>query len=93
MFLKFGPYMWMFNIYSKLIDCILIKIIVQYVCFVKGIGTSGSRERNVIILLSFQKSPRFPLTLPFSQLREKSSRDEDNNLQPYNFNILDEYVI
>jgi hypothetical protein len=50
------------------------KIIVQHVCFVKGRGTCGSGERNVNIWIDFRKSPRFSLTSPSSQLREKSSR-------------------
>jgi hypothetical protein len=33
-----------------------------------------SGERNVKILIDFRKSPRFSLTSPLSQLREKSSR-------------------
>jgi hypothetical protein len=50
------------------------KIIVQHVRFVNGRGTCGSGERNVKIWIDFRKSPRFSLTSPFSQLREKSSR-------------------
>ena len=46
----------------------------QHVCFVKGMGTCGSGERNVKILIDFRKSPRFSLTSPLSQLRKKSSR-------------------
>jgi hypothetical protein len=42
--------------------------------FVKGMGTCGSRERNVKIWIDFRKSPRFSLTSPLSQEREKSSR-------------------
>ena len=75
MFLKFDPYrVWCSIFYSKLVNCILFKIIVQPVCFVKGRGTCGSGERNVKILIDFRKSPRFSLTSPLSQLREKSSR-------------------
>jgi hypothetical protein len=40
----------------------------------KGRGTCGSGERNVKIWIDFRKSPRFSLTSPLSQLREKSSR-------------------
>jgi hypothetical protein len=64
MFLKFDPYrVWCSIFYSKLVNCILFKIIVQHIRFVKGRGTCD-----------FQKSPRFSLTSPLSQLREKSSR-------------------
>ena len=65
---------WCSIFYSKLVNCILFKIIVQHVRFVKGRGTCSSGERNVKILIDFPKSPRFSLTLPLSQLREKSSR-------------------
>ena len=44
--------------YSKIVDCILFKIIV---CFVEDRGTCGSRERNIKIS---KKSPRFSLTSP-----------------------------
>ena len=50
----------MFNFYSKLVNCILFKIIAQHVHFVKGRGTCGSGERNVKIWIDFRKSPRFP---------------------------------
>ena len=46
----------------------------QHVRFVKGRGTCDSGERNVKIWIDFRKSPRFSLTSPLSQLREKSSR-------------------
>jgi hypothetical protein len=42
--------------------------------FVKGRGTCGSGERNVKIWFNFRNSPRFSLTSPVSQGREKSSR-------------------
>jgi hypothetical protein len=75
MFLKFDPYrVWCSIFYSKLVNCILFKIIVQHVRFVKGRGTCGSGKRNVKIWIDFRKSPRFSLTLPLSQEREKSSR-------------------
>ena len=76
MFLKFDPYMVCCSIfYSKLVNCILFKIIVlQHVRFVKGRGTCGSGERKVKIWIDFRKSPRFSLTSPLSQEREKSSR-------------------
>jgi hypothetical protein len=68
MFLKYDPYrVWCSIFYSKLVDCILFKIIVQHVRFVKGRGTCGSGERNVKILIDFRKSPRFSLTSPLSQ--------------------------
>jgi len=39
MFLKFDPYRVLCSLlYSKLVNCILIKISVQHVCFVKGRG-------------------------------------------------------
>ena len=60
--------------YSKLIDCILFKIIVQNICFMKGRGTSDRGEINSKILLAFRKSPRFSFTLSLGQLKEKSSR-------------------
>ena len=75
MFLKCGPYrVWCSIFYSKLVNCILFKIIVQPLVFVKGRGTCGSAERNVKIWINFRKSPRFSLTSPLSQEREKSSR-------------------
>ena len=65
---------WCSIFYSKLVNCILFKIIVQHVRFVKGRGTCSSGERNVNFFIDFRKSPRFSLTSPLSQLREKSSR-------------------
>jgi hypothetical protein len=41
---------------------------------VKGRGICGSGERNVKIWIDFRKSPRFSLTSPLSQEKEKSSR-------------------
>jgi hypothetical protein len=74
MFLKFDPYrVWCSIFYSKLVNCILFKITVQHVRFVKGRGTCGSRERNAKIWIDFWKSPTFSLTSPLSQEREKSS--------------------
>jgi hypothetical protein len=74
MFLKYDPYrVWCSIFYSKLVNCILFKIIVQHVRFVKGRRTCISGERNVKILIDFRKSPRFSLTSPLSQLRENSS--------------------
>jgi len=62
MFLKFDPYRVSYSIfYSKLVDCILFKIAVQHLCFVKDRGTCGNGERSINILLAFQKSPRFSL--------------------------------
>jgi hypothetical protein len=73
MFLKFDPYrVWCSIFYSKLVNCILFKIIVQHVCFEKDRGTCGSGERNVKIWIDF-RNLRFSLTSPLSQLREKSS--------------------
>ena len=67
MFLKCDPY----RVYVQyFIPNILFKVIV----FVKGRGTCGSGERNVKIWIDFRKSPRFSLTSPLSQEREKSSR-------------------
>jgi hypothetical protein len=75
MFLKFDPYRVCCSIfYSKLVNCILFKIIVQHVRFVKGRETCSSGERKVKIWIDFRKSPRFSLTSPLSQEREKSSR-------------------
>jgi hypothetical protein len=72
MFLKFDPYrVWYSIFYSKLVNCILFKIIVQHVCFVKGRGTCGSGERNVKIWIDFWKSPRFSLTSPLSRERKR----------------------
>ena len=67
---------WCSIFYSKLINCILFKIIVQHVRFVKCRGTCSSGERNVKIWVDFQKSPRFSLTSPLSHEREKSSRPD-----------------
>jgi hypothetical protein len=73
MFLKFDPYrVWCSIFYSKLVNCILFKIIVQHVRFVKCRWTFGSGERNVKIWIDFRKSPRFSLTSPLSQERERS---------------------
>jgi hypothetical protein len=55
-------------------NIILFKIIVQHIRFVKGRETCGSGERNVKIWIDFRKSPRFSLTLPLSQEKEKLSR-------------------
>jgi hypothetical protein len=56
------PYrVWCSIFYSKLVNCILFKIIVQHVCFVKGMGTCGSGERNVIFCYWFSEvSQIFP---------------------------------
>jgi hypothetical protein len=70
-FLKCDPYrVWCSIFYSKLVNCILLR---SLFVFVKGRGTCGSGERNVRIWIDFRKSPRFSLTLPLSQEREKSS--------------------
>ena len=75
MFLKFDPYrVWCSIFYSKLVNCILLKITVQHIRFVKDTGTCNSGERNVKIWIDFRKSPSFSLTSPLSQEREKSSR-------------------
>ena len=72
MFLKCDPYrVWCSIFYSKLVNCILLR---SLFVFVKGRGTCGSEERNVKIWIDFRKSPRFSLTSPLSQEREKSSR-------------------
>jgi hypothetical protein len=72
MFLKCDPYrVWCSIFYSKLVNCILLR---SLFVFVKGRGTCGSRERNVKIWIDFWKSPRFSLTSPLSQEREKPSR-------------------
>jgi hypothetical protein len=74
MFLKIDPYRGWYSIfYSKLINCILFKIFVQHICFVKGRWTCSVCKRNDNILLAFLKSPRFSLTSPLRQLREMSS--------------------
>ena len=41
--------------------------------FLRSLCSSGSGERNVKIWINFRKSPRFSLTSPLSQEREKSS--------------------
>jgi hypothetical protein len=72
MFLKCDLYrVWCSIFYSKLVNCILLR---SLFVFVKGRGTCGSGERNVKFWIDFRKSPRFSLTLPLSQEREKSSR-------------------
>jgi hypothetical protein len=72
MFLKCDPYrVWCSIFYSKLVNCILLR---SLFVFVKGRGTCGSGEKNVKIWIDFRKSPRFSLTSPLSQEREKSSR-------------------
>jgi hypothetical protein len=56
MFLKFDPNrVWCSIFHSKLVNCILFKIIVQHVRFVKGRGTFGSRERNVTYMWILKK--------------------------------------
>ena len=40
--------------------------------FVKGRGTCGNGKRNAKIWIDFRKSPRFSLTSPLSQERERS---------------------
>jgi hypothetical protein len=89
MFLKFDPYRVRCSIfYSKLVNSILFKIIVQDVRFVKGRGTCGSGERNVKISIDFRKSPRFSLTSPLSQEIEKSSRPAFTMCgEPYLYNM------
>ena len=58
--LKFDPFrVWCSIFYSKLVNCILFKIIVQHVCFLKDRGTCGSEERNVKIWIDFRKSQIF----------------------------------
>ena len=75
MFLKCDPYrVWCSIFYSKLVKCILLRSLCNTFVFVKGRGTCCSRERNVKIWIDFRKSPRFSLTSPLSQEREKSSR-------------------
>jgi hypothetical protein len=72
MFLKCDPHrIWCSIFYSKLVNCILLR---SLFVFMKGRGTCGSGERNVKIWIDFRKSPRFSLTSPLSQEREKSSR-------------------
>ena len=65
MFLKFDPFrVWCSIFYSKLIKCILFKIIVQHVRVVKGRGTCGSGERNIKIWSIFGSLPDFPSLHP-----------------------------
>jgi hypothetical protein len=72
MFLKCDLYrVWCSIFYSKLVNCILLR---SLFVFVKGRGTCGGGERNVKIWIDFRKCPRFSLTSPLSQEREKSSR-------------------
>ena len=75
MFLKCDPYRFdvQYFIPNSLIASFLRSQCSTFV-FVKGRGTYGSGERNVKIWMNFQKSPRFSLTSPLSQEREKSSR-------------------
>ena len=62
MFLKYDPYrVWCSILYSKLINCILFKMIMQHVRFVKGRGTFQSRERNVIFFYRFSEVPQILL--------------------------------
>jgi hypothetical protein len=70
MFLKYDPYrVWCSIFYSKLVNCILLR---SLFIFVKGRGTCCSGERNAKIWIDFRKSPRFSLTSPLSQERERS---------------------
>ena len=70
MFLKSDQYrVWCSIFYFKLVNCILLR---PMFVFVKGRGTCGSGERNVKIWINFRKSPRFSLTSPSSQERERS---------------------
>jgi hypothetical protein len=69
-FLKCDPYrVWCSISYSILVNCILLK---SLLVFVKGRGTCSSGERNIKIWIDFRKSPRFSLTSPLSQERERS---------------------
>ena len=62
MFLKYDPYrVWCSILYSKLINCILFKMIMQHVRFVKGRGTFQSRERNVNFFYRFSEVPQILL--------------------------------
>ena len=78
MFLKSDPYrVWCSIFYSKLINCIILRSLCStFVLWKVGEHAVAiySGERNVKILIDFRKSPRFSLTSPLSQLREKSSR-------------------
>ena len=69
MFLKFDQY----TFYSKLVDCILFKIIGQHICVVKGTFVGGHavvrKEKN----LKFSPLSQLSLTSSLNQLREKSS--------------------
>jgi hypothetical protein len=74
MFLKYDPYrVWCSIFYSKLVNCMLFKIIVQHVRFVKGRGGHVVVGKETF-LIDFRKSLRFSLTSSLSQLTEKSSR-------------------
>jgi hypothetical protein len=53
-----------------------LNFLVVHVHFVKGRGTCGSGERNFKIWIDFRKSPRFSLTSPLSQERERSQVDQ-----------------
>ena len=50
---------WCSIFYSKLVNCILLKIIVQHVRFVKGRGACGSGERNFKFGSIFRSLPDF----------------------------------
>jgi len=56
MFLKFELFrVWYSILYTKLVDCIFFKIVEQHICFVIGMGTYSSWERNVTISPSFSE--------------------------------------
>jgi hypothetical protein len=71
MFLKFNLFrVWYPIFYSKLVDCIFFKIVVQHFYVVKGRGHVVARKKKY--MQAFPKYHRISLTSPLYQLREKS---------------------
>ena len=65
MFLKFDPCrVWCSIFYSKLVNCILFKIIVQHIRFVKGRGTWDSGKETLKFGSIFGSLPDFPSLRP-----------------------------
>ena len=73
MFLNFDLHrVWYLIFSSNFIDCIFFNTVVQYVCFEKGRGHVVVGKETSKYMQAFWKSPRFSLTSPLCQLREKS---------------------
>jgi hypothetical protein len=59
---------------KNLLIASFFKIVVQHICFVKGRGTSGSRDRNFKIHASFSEVPQIFPQLALVSTLERSGR-------------------